>query len=72
MPAVFHVHCLNRRGLSEGSTDWEDGAMGRRSRFSPEVRERAVRLVKESIEEHSSKYAAICSVAAKLGRGRSL
>ncbi len=43
--------------------------MARRSRFSPEVRERAVRLVKESEGEHPSEWAAICSVAAKLGCG---
>jgi transposase len=41
--------------------------MERRSRFSPEVRERAVRLVGEQQESHSSEWAAICSVAEKLG-----
>jgi transposase len=35
--------------------------------FSPEVRERAVRLVLDQQGEHGSQYAAIRSVAAKIG-----
>jgi transposase len=35
--------------------------------FSPEVRERAVRLVHEHQGEHESQWAAICSIAAKIG-----
>ncbi len=41
--------------------------MGRRSKFSGEVRERAVRLVIESQAAHDSQWAAICSVASKIG-----
>ena len=41
--------------------------MGRRSKYSPEVRERAVRLVSETRESHGSEWAAITSVAAKIG-----
>ena len=41
--------------------------MGRKSRFSPEVKERAVRLVLDHVEEHSSQWQAIQSVAAKIG-----
>jgi transposase len=41
--------------------------MGKRSRFSAEVRERAVRLVMESERQHESQWAAITSVAAKIG-----
>jgi|TARA_B100000959_G_scaffold119233_1_gene125313 transposase-like protein len=41
--------------------------MGRKSGFSPEVRERAVRLVNETRESHGSEWAAISSVAGKIG-----
>jgi len=37
--------------------------MGRRSRFSPEVRERAVRLVMEQRPAHPSEWAALQAVA---------
>ncbi len=36
-------------------------------RYAPEVRERAVRLVFEQQHEHGSQWAAIVSVAAKIG-----
>jgi len=38
-----------------------------RQKFSPEVRERAVRLVREARGEHPSEWAAICAIAVKLG-----
>ena len=41
--------------------------MERKSKFSPEVRERAVRLVTETRESHDSEWAAITSVAEKIG-----
>lgn len=41
--------------------------MGRISKFSPEVQERAVRLVGEQAKEHGSQWAAICSIAVKIG-----
>ena len=41
--------------------------MAKRPRFSPEVRERAVRLVYEHTKDHSSPWAAISSIAATIG-----
>lgn len=41
--------------------------MGRPSRFSPEVRERAIRLVQEQRPAHPSEWAALQAVASKLG-----
>ena len=43
--------------------------MGRRNRYSPEVRERAVRMVMEHEEEHDSEWSAICSISEKIGCG---
>lgn len=47
--------------------DHDDRVMGRRSKYPAEVRERAVRLVFEQQGNHESQYAAIVSVATKLG-----
>ena len=41
--------------------------MGRQTRYSPEVRERAVRMVLEHQSEHGSQWETISSVAAKIG-----
>jgi len=41
--------------------------MARPTRYSPEVRERAVRMVWEHGPEHASQWAAIASIAGKLG-----
>jgi transposase len=43
--------------------------MGRPSKHSPEVRERAVRMVLDQTPEHPSQWAAIRSVAEKFGMG---
>ncbi len=41
--------------------------MNRTTKFSPEVRERAVRMVFEQRSEHASQWAAIESIAPKIG-----
>ena len=41
--------------------------MTRPRKYSPEVRERAVRMVREHGPEHPSQWAAITSIAGKLG-----
>ena len=41
--------------------------MGKSSMFSPEMRERAVRLVLERVKDNASEWATICSVAEKIG-----
>ena len=38
-----------------------------RPRYSPEVRERAVRMVAEHVREYASQWACIVSIAAKVG-----
>lgn len=41
--------------------------MKKSTKFSPEVRERAVRMVLEAHGQHDSQWAAIVSIAAKIG-----
>lgn len=41
--------------------------MSRRTRYSPELRERAVRMVFEHAQEYPSQWAAMRSIAEKLG-----
>lgn len=41
--------------------------MGRQGRYSPEVRERAVRMVFDQEAQHSSQWSAIRSIASKIG-----
>src|SRR5450756_3075426 len=45
----------------------QDGAMNKSNKFSPEVRERAVRLVQEHRGEYPSLWLAVESIAPKIG-----
>ena len=45
----------------------EDGAYGTTQSVLPEMRERAIRMVREHGAEHPSQWAAIASIAGKLG-----
>ena len=58
---------MNRPGFVRGSIVWEDGVHGKTEKYSPEVRERAVRLVFDHEHQHESQWAAIRSVAEKIG-----
>ncbi len=41
--------------------------MNKRTRYSPEVKERAVRMVFEHTGDHGSQWATICSISEKIG-----
>jgi len=41
--------------------------MANTNKYSNEVRERAVRLVQQTRADHSSEWAAMCSIASKIG-----
>ncbi len=41
--------------------------MAKNTRFSPEVRQRTVRMVLENQGEYDSQWAAICSIVPKIG-----
>ena len=58
---------MNRPGFAGDSGHLELGVMSKARRYSPEVRERAVRLVLEAAPNHTSQWAAIRSIAEKIG-----
>ena len=60
---------MNRPGFAGGSNSQEDGAMTSptTNKFSPELRNRAVRMVREHAGEHPSRWASMVSIAGKIG-----
>jgi len=59
---------VNRPGIAGDLKVREDMVLGKETRFSPEVKERAVRLVYEQQKESGlSRWAIIYSVATKIG-----
>ena len=57
----------NRPGFCGGSNSWENGAMNKSNKYSPEVRERSVRMVQEHRGEYPSLWAAMESIAPATG-----
>ena len=58
---------LNRSGFSGDSNSREDGVMERQGKYSPEVKERAVRMVFDQQHQHESQWSALSSIAQKVG-----
>ena len=58
---------LNRPEFAGDSISWEDRVMKKQMRYSPEVRERAAQLLHEHQKDHESQWAAILSIASKIG-----
>ena len=66
-PRGRDIQSVNRSGFSGASFPERMGSMSTANRYSPEVREWAVRLVWEYRDEYDSEWAAIGSIAAKFG-----
>ncbi len=58
---------MRRPGFRVDLNSWEDEAMRKTTTYSPEVRERAVRMVLEHLNDCPSEWAAIEAIAPKIG-----
>ncbi len=58
---------MSRPGFRVDLNSWEDEAMRKTTTYSPEVRERAVRMVLEHLNDYPSEWAAIEAIAPKIG-----
>ena len=67
MASAINFVTMNRPGFVEAFLLERMVGMARRGRYPAEVRERAVRMVFEHEREYESQWAAITSIAAKLG-----
>jgi len=66
-----YIYVLNSPGFVVGSNLWENGAMTKKRQpknaFTPEIRDRAIRMVIEQQSKHIFQRAAIESIAGKFG-----
>ena len=60
---------MNRPGFAGGPNSGEEGAITSKTtnKFSPEVRDRAARMVFGRERDHPSRWAAVVSIAGKIG-----
>lgn len=68
LPVRRHRFGVDRPGNTGEHSCREEESMARRGDYSPEVRERAIRMVSEHQAEYNSLWAAIVSIAGKIGR----
>jgi hypothetical protein len=61
---------LNHSGIVGDSNVWDNGVMKTQKKYSPEVRERTVRLVNEHQKDYPSHWSAICCIARKSWPGK--
>jgi transposase len=66
-PARIVASVVNRPGFEEAPSIENGASMRKSPKFSPEVQERAVRMVFDAKDQYPSQWAAIESIAGKIG-----